>query len=156
MSTYEQSVAAIDKRIVTEAAYAKAADAKLAEAIAAANAAIANATADAAAAKVAERAQADAREFATHAASANSGAEKAAKQHYYLQKYHDDYDHNINCSEWSFSWNRNEFYFEALDAYKAFLRMNGCKVKQEENRQDDVVVYVTRQPFYKNMLCILL
>ena len=137
MSTYyEQRTTAIDNLIATTAARAKAADAKLAEATAAA----ASATGD-----VAERARADAREFATHAASANCAAKIAANHPEYLQKYHADYDRNINCGSWSFVWNRNEFYFEALNAYTAFLREKGCTVKQEENRQDEVIVYVTRQ-----------
>lgn len=137
MATYEQSVAAIDMLIATTAAHAQAADAKVAEAMAAVNN-IADAAVDRA---------------LYEAATANRAAEIAANQHGFLQKYHDDYDHNINCSEWSFSWNRNEQYFEALDAYTVFLRMKGCKVKREENRQEEVMVYVTRQ---YNILCNLL
>ena len=145
MSTYEQSIAAIDTLIATTAARAQAADAKLAGAIAAATAAAAIANTDAAAAKVADRARADAREFATHAASANCAARIAANHHGFLQKYHDDYDHNINGRSWSFTWNKYEQYFEALNAYTAFLRMKGCKVKQEEPMQDYVKVFVTKQ-----------
>jgi hypothetical protein len=89
MSAYEQSIAAIDTLIATTAARAQAADA--------------NASADAAAAKVAETARADAREFANHAATANCAAKIAANHHGFLQKYHDDYDHNINCRSWSFT-----------------------------------------------------
>ena len=147
MSAYEQSIAAIDTLIATTAARAQAADAKLAEAIAAATAAaaIANTIADAAAAKVAETARADAREFATHAASANCAAKIAANHHGFLQKYHDDYDCNVNSNSWSFTWNKYEQYFEALNAYTAFLQQKGCKVEREEPMQDYVKVFVTKQ-----------
>ena len=161
MSTYyEQSIAAIDKLIATTAERVKSTNAKYAEAKADATAAIAiveDATtaaingactnADAyAAAKTAEIAKAKAHDYASYAASATSAAKIAANHHGFLQKYHDDYDYHLEKNEeWSFQWNRYEFYFEALNAYIAFLREKGFKVEREEPMQYVVFINVTKQ-----------